>query len=404
MSRHQKISSRYEGVEGGLFSKVTKADVGDNFASMGEDKITLMGWADPFYPDPSVPEHVKEAAVKALAGGFPSHYIMPIGSLELREEIAKKVRSFNKLDVDPRRNIIITPGSDSGLYYAFTMFVEEGDEVLVPDPSYPNNFTNPKFLGGKAVPVPLNKKNGYHLDIEAFERAVTEKTKAVAITHPNNPTTTVFDREELTKLSEFIIKHDLVLIVDQAFEDCVFDDREFVSPASLPGMWERTITVCSVSKGLGLSGFRIGYLIACDEIMDVLYGAAVSVIGTSNTLAQMTALEAFRHPEYVEKYKETHEYRRKEAYRILNSVDNVHMLLPESGFYGWLDISELGDSTEIMEYLIKEAKVAVNDGKSYGSQGADGLRIIYGCLRSNEEAMNALERIAEALRKYPGKK
>lgn len=401
MDVRNKLSERFSGVEGGLFSKVTKADVGDGFASMEGGKVTLMGWADPFYPDPSIPESIKEAMIEEIRKGFPSHYIMPIGSLELREKAAEKLRQKNGLSVDPKRNIIITPGSDSGLFYALAVLLDQGDEILVPDPSYPNNFLDPKLLGAIPVPVNLNKERGYGLDIEAFERAVTERTKAVVLTHPNNPTTTVFSRKELEKLGEFVCRHDLMLVVDQAFEDSIFDGTEFVTPAALPGMWERTITVFSISKGMGLSGFRIGYIAACDQIMDVMYGAAVNVLGAANTLAQLGAIAAFENQGFMERYIQNFDYRRRKAYEIFSKVPGVKIEMPQSGFYCWADVSSIGDSTEVMEYLIKEARVAVNDGKNYGKQGDGCLRIIHGCLGNDEEAVKAMEAIADALRKFP---
>lgn len=401
MGISEKISKRYEGVEGGLFSKVTKADVGEGFAEMGEEKVTLMGWADPFYPDPSLPKEVADAMIEEIRSGFPAHYIMPSGSPELREIITEKLKEKNHLDTDPKRNIIITPGSDSGLFYAISVFVGEGDEVLVPDPSYPNNFMDLQLLGAKAVSVPLDVENGYAFDMEAFENAVTERTKAVVLTHPNNPTTRVYRREELEALAEFVIRHDLVLIVDQAFEETVFDGAELVTPAALPDMWERTVTVFSISKGMGLSGLRVGYIVACDKVMDVMYGAAVNVLGATNSLAQAGAKAAFLNDGYVKKYLEKYDYRRKMAFEIFSNVKGVKIMMPESGFYCWIDVSELGDSTEIMEYLVREAKVAVNDGKAYGRLGEGHLRIIHGCLGSDEEAVEALRRMAEALKKFP---
>ena len=399
MAGKEKISARFQGVEGGLFTKVTKADVGDNFASMA-GKVVLMGWADPFFPDPSLPEVVRRAMNECIDSGFASHYTMPIGSLELREEIAKKFKAYNGVEVDPRRNIIITPGSDSGLFYAMNIFLNPGDEVLVPDPSYPSNFLNPKLMGAVTVPVPLDAKNGYQLDMDAFEKAVTPRTKMVLLTHPNNPTTTVFHRAGLEALADFVIRHDLILVVDQAFEDMIFDGAEFVSPASLPGMWERTVTVCSISKGMGLSGLRVGYVVACDTFMDVYYGGAVNVLGATHTASQVAAIAAFRDSSFMAEYKAHYDRRRRDAYRILGSVPGVKMDMPQSGFFCWIDVSALGDSTQIMDYLIQEAGVAVNDGKNYGAQGNGCLRIINGCLGSDDESEQALQRIAEALRRY----
>lgn len=399
MAKRSKIASRYKDVQGGLFSEVSKADVGDGFASLAKDNVTLMGWADPFYPDPSIPEHVKSSLIKAIETGFPSHYTMPIGSLELRQAISKKLQKFNGINADPSRNIIVTPGSDSGLYYALSIFVEQGDEVLVPDPSYPNNFLDVTLLGGVPISVPLDRNNGYQLDTAAFKQALTAKTKAVVLTHPNNPTTTVFRRDRLEELCQFIVENDLCLVVDQAFEDIVFDEIPFVSPATLPGMWNRTITTFSISKGMGLSGFRVGYLVAADTLMDVLYGAAVNVLGATNTLAQVGALAAFSDDSFLKTYISCFERRRHLAYDILSQIPGVKMQLPESGFYSWLDVSALGDSTKIMNRILREAKVAVNDGKNYGSYGDGYLRIIHGCLADENEAIKAIQRIADTLGK-----
>jgi len=398
MSGNTFISQRYKGVEGGLFSNVTKADVGDSFASMEKDAITLMGWADPFYPDPSIPPQLKQVLIDAIDSGFPSHYTLPSGNPELRKLVAEKLLRFNKITANPMRNIIITPGSDSGLFYALSAVIDPGDEVLVPDPSYPNNFLDIQILGGTPVSVPLLFEEGYQLDISRFKNALTPRTRAVVLTHPNNPTTTVFRNENLLELSQFIQENNLMLVVDQAFEDSVFDGVEFVSPAALPGMWERTITTFSISKGMGLSGFRVGYIVACDEIMDVLYGAAVNVIGATNTLSQQLAIAAYRDDSFMAEYIREFDYRRKMAHRILTDIPGVRMQMPESSFFSWIDVSKLGDSTEVMDYILKNAYVAVNDGKNYGKQGAGYLRIIHGCLGSYADSENALLRIRDSLR------
>jgi aspartate/methionine/tyrosine aminotransferase len=394
-----KMASGFQTVEGGLFSTVTKADVGDGFASM-QDKVTLMGWADPFYPDPSLPEHVMSAMMENLKRGSSTHYTTPIGSLELRQAIARRIKRFNHIDADPKRNIIVTPGSDSGLYFSMSLFINPGDEVLIPDPSYPNNFLNTTLLGGKIIAFPLLADDHFKIDIAGLEKRVTARTKMLVLTHPNNPTSTVFRRENLEALSEFIIHHDLILVVDQAFEDLVLDDMEFVSPANLPGMWERTVTVFSISKGMGLSGLRVGYILAHERIMDVLYGAAVNVVGATNTLSQIGAIAALENDAFIASYRDIFDRRRKAAFDLLSRVPGIRMALPESGFFSWVDVSGLGDSTEVMNYLIREARVAVNDGKNYGSLGDGWIRIVHGCLADDGEAMDSIKRIAAALEKY----
>lgn len=399
MNVKQKMNPAFAALQGGLFTAVTKADVGSAYGDLERQGVSMMGWADPFYPDPSIPQHLLEKAISCLRGGFPSHYTMPIGSDVLKAEIGKKLKKENGLTVDPARNIIITPGSDSGLLYAMMPFICPGDEVLVPDPSYPSNFLNAELLGGKTVAVPLDAENGYRIDIAAFEARVTDKTKLILLTNPNNPTTTVFLREDLNALAAFAHKYNLICVVDQAFESTIFDEREMVTFASLPGMWERTLTVFSISKGMGLSGFRVGYIVADDKVIDVLFGGAVNVLGATNTLSQMVAIEAFRDSSFLLEYNRKHDIRRKYAYEKFNAVPGVSMRMPESGFIAWIDVSALGDSGEIVSYLIREAKVACNDGSAYGRQGAGYLRLIIGCYWDDRKAMDAIDRMCAALRK-----
>ena len=258
MDARSKMKPAFAQTQGGLFSAVAKADVGGSYLEMGKQGVALMGWADPFYPDPARPPHVRKALVDAIDTGFPAHYTPPIGDDELKAEIARKLKAFNHLDVDPKRNIIITPGSDAGLFFSILPFVDRGDDIMIVDPSYPNNFQAVKLLGGNIIRVPLHEEDGFQPRIEEFEARLTPATKAVILTNPNNPTTTVFRRAFLEQLAAFAIEHDLICIVDQAFEDSVFDDVEFVTLASLPGMFERTVTVFSISKGMALSGLRVG--------------------------------------------------------------------------------------------------------------------------------------------------
>ena len=155
------MTDAFKDVEGGLFGEVSKADVGDNVGKLLDNGVKIMAWADVFYPDPAIPESVMKATVDAINTGFPSHYSMPIGLKELRGSTAKKVSKQTGLNIDPGRNVIVTPGSDSGLIFAMMPFLDKGDEVMVPNPSYPNNSLNPKLLGAKTVPVPIYEENNY---------------------------------------------------------------------------------------------------------------------------------------------------------------------------------------------------------------------------------------------------
>lgn len=396
MSIKDLMTPAFQKAMGGLFTKVTKADAGADVEAMMASGTTMLSWADPFFPDPSTPQFVLDATVDALKSGVCSHYTSPLGSDKLKEVIAEKLQAYNGITVDPKRNILITPGSDSGLFFAMYAFIEQGDEILIPDPCYPNNFQNVETRGGVLVPVPLRVENGYQPVAAEFAARITEKTKMLVLTNPNNPTTTVFTRDNMLALAKICVEHNLVCVVDQAFEDIIYDGREMVTMASLPGMWERTVTVCSVSKGMGLSGYRVGYLVADDVIMDAFYGTAVSVLGAANTASQKAVIEAFRQPAFINDYAEIFARRRQKIMEILHDVPGIKTWLPESGFLWWIDVSALGSSAEVSDYLLTHAKVSVNDGAAYGAQGKGYIRIVFGCLRDDEKLYDAFRRMAQA--------
>lgn len=397
----EKMIPAFAEAEGGLFSAVEKADVGSSYQEMEKQGIALMGWADPFMPDRSMPQFIEDALIQAIRDESAPHYTAPIGNQQLKEKIAEKLKRQNGLSVDPSRNILITPGSDSGLFFAILPFVHDGDEVLIPSPSYPNNFLDIRIMGGVPVPVELNPEDGYQLDIAKMESLITEKTRLVLLTHPNNPTTTVYNRRSLEGLRDLCVKHDLFLVCDQAFEDFTFEN-EMITPASLDGMFQRTVTVFSFSKGMGLSGLRVGYLVCCDEIMDSMFANAVAVIGATSTASQRALVKALEHPQFMDEFERAYRVRRQKAYEILNEIPGVKVQLPQSGFMCWVDVRALGDSGQIVSYLVREAKVSVNDGANYGPGGKGYLRIILGVYRDDQKVIDALYRIKNALLKYQG--
>ena len=416
LSFAQSVSKQVTEKVSGMFDVRSKIDPA--FASMDErsssflrtshaKNLIVMGWADPFYPDPTVPEFVLEATIKALKTSG-AHYTLPIGLLELRQAIARKLLDFNGIVADPQKEIIVTPGSDTGLYYAMRPFITPGagHEVLIPEPSYPNNFNNTILLGAKPVSVPLIAEDGFQLNIDEFEKRVTDKTKLVVLTHPNNPTMKVYSRENMEALSQFVIKHDLMIVVDQAFEQTIFDNREFISIATLPGMKDRTVSVFSISKGLGLSGFRVGYIHACEEIMGPMYGAAVNILGATNTAAQYGAIAALDNDGFVKDYNHIYDERRKLAFRKLNEINGVSCLMPESGFMIWVNVSKLGTGREVTRFLAEDANVRVSPGDQYGTTGlgAGYLRIVLGVIKNQASFEDALGLIVTSLGKLSKQK
>ena len=301
--------------------------------------------------------------------------------------------------MDPERNIIITPGSDAGLMFAMMPFIDPGDEVMVPDPQLSKQLPerqNPRRCNGAG---PLREENGYQLEIEEFEKRLTPNTKMIVLTNPNNPTTTVMRRESLEKLAQFAVKNDLIVVCDQAFEDSVYDGVEFVTLASLPGMWERTVTVCSISKGMALSGYRVAYIVADDHIMDVYYGSAVSVIGATNTASQLGAIAALKDASFLEEYNRIFDRRRKIVYEIFNSIPGVSMAMPESTFLCWVNVSRLGTADEVNAYIIKRGQRGGERRHPVRRTKGGHLRIVFGAFREEAQMVAALERVKAALMK-----
>ena len=394
--KKNKMNPAFRTFEGGLFAEVEKADVGDGFERLQESGVDMMSWADPFMPDAAVPQHVKQAALNAMNDPIASHYTAPVGNTRLREQIARRWQKRYGMRLDPQRNILITPGSDSALYFAMLPFIETGDEVIVCTPCYPNNLQNIKMMGAKAVYCELQAADGYQIRKEALEACVSEQTKMIVLTHPNNPTTTVFDQRSLEAVRDLVLAHDLILVVDQAFEDFTFEQK-MIAPAAMADMFAHTVTVCSTSKGYGLSGYRGGYIIADDVFMDVYYGCAVSVIGATNTVSQLAVLAAMEDESFMQEFEAAYDWRRHQAAAILSGIPGVKIQLPQSGFLCWVDVSGLADSSEVCARLLSDARVSVNDGKNYGPGGEKGFRIVLGVYRDNERIRQALLRIREVL-------
>jgi len=367
--------------------------------------VDLFCLADPFYPDPSVPQHVKQSIIKSL-NEEASHYTLPMGSLKMRKAVADRVKKINGIEVDPNKNITITSGSDLAFIYAIRPFMVPGEknEVMMPTPSYGNNFTAPVLAGGRCVPVPTYFWDGFDLKIEEFEKRITTKTKIIALTNPNNPTTTVYKRETLEKIAKFIVRNNLILFIDQCFEELVFDGYEMVNIINMPGMFERTILVSSFSKGMGLCGFRLAYIVAQHEIMSVLHACAVDYVGAPSTMIEAGILAALKDSAFIEEYRQEYMTRGKIAYELLSDIPDVYCYKPESAFFLWVDTHKLGTEDEVYDYLVKNAKVAVTKGSTFGPEGHIGIRIVYGVMKNRMKSLNVVKRIRKALLNYPKNK
>jgi aspartate/methionine/tyrosine aminotransferase len=357
----------------------------------------MMNWADPFRSASRVPQHVIDAVKQALDEGK-TYYTVPIGSLELRKAISRRVKGLNGITADPSTEIIVTPGSDAGLFHAMSVIVAHGDEVIVPEPSYASNSKNSVILGATPVPLILRREENYQINKACLTKILSEKTKLIVLTQPNNPTGTLLNRDSLQAVREVALENGLYVVVDQAFEATVFDGNAMISIAALPDMWDRTITVCSMSKAMGMSGFRLGYNVASKALMQAMHNSAVLILGTANTFAQFGAIAALENCDFVQEFNRVYDQRRHALHDALRDIPGVHMDLPEAGFFAWIDVSALGGGKAVAHY-IDEAEGILVGAVGFGSSVEGFIRIVYGAVGDDAVFNASIQKIASALRR-----
>jgi aspartate/methionine/tyrosine aminotransferase len=363
--------------------------------------ITLLG-ADPFAPAAVLPPHVIDAVKGALDNGK-THYSVSNGFMEpvLRDALVRKLASFNGMTVDPDHELIVVPSAAFALYMSIRLCVRpnRGDEVLNIDPGFAENFNDVQQIGATSVSVPVDPEDGFQIRAAEVEKLITPQTRCLLLTNPNNPTGAVYSRANLEELAKVATEHDLMVIVDQAFERQVYDGIEFVDFATLPGMAERTITIFGTSKDLGLSGFRVAYIVAQRDIVDILKLATFNMHGATNTFAQYGVAAAYDDPSYADAWLDVFARRREYGHRVLDAIDGVRCPLPDGGFYFWVDVASLGGGDAVRDHLIDDAQIGVLPGSMFGTRGGDYLRVMYGTVADEGRYVEGIDRMAASLQR-----
>lgn len=346
-------------------------------------------------PDFDTPANIKEAAKQALDQGVTA-YSSNYGDIRLRRAIAEKLERMNNLTVDPAKEIMVTCGGEEAVAAALFALLEKGDEVLIADPSYIPYSSLTKIAEAEPVYVPLDEKNGYCFDLEKLEAAITEKTKLLVLCTPGNPTGTMMGEESLRKLAEICCRRDILVLADEAYEQVLYDGNKHISIASLPGMWERTITVQSFSKTYSMCGWRIGYLLAPAELIRIVVRAHQTVAMNACSFGQIGALEALTGPQdSLHAMLAEFDRRRLVLYNGLREL-GIPCSRPQAAFYLFPDISEFGmDSFAFAELLLDKYGVATVPGVEFGQNGENHLRISYAT--SFEDCQEGLRRIAQCV-------
>ena len=370
------------------------------------ERSILLNGADLFSPKPCLPAHVIEATKRALDEGR-THYSLANGYAEpeLRAALVRKLHDFNGLDVDPERELLVVPSSAMGLYLGIRVCIRpnQGDEVLNIEPGFSENVNDVVQVGAVNVPVPVREETGFHLDLDVLESKITERTRCIVLTNPNNPTGTVYTRDELEGLADILTRHNLIAVVDQDFERQVYD-TDYVTFATLPGMRERTISVFGTSKDMGLTGFRVGYMVVPEELFGILKIAIFNMHGPTNTFAQIGAAAAFDDPRYADEWVELMRARRAWGQAVLDAIPGVRCPLPEGGFYFWANVSQLGTSEEVRDWLIDDAQIGIGLGTWFSPLGEGFVRIMYGAVPEEDTYHEAIQRIDASLRRLGKRK
>jgi len=327
-------------------------------------------------PSDDTPEHIC-AATKAALDAQCVHYGDLQGTRALRHALAARYRREQGLDAGTEE-VLITNGVTQASFAAFMAAIDPGDEVIVLDPYYPQHNSKITMLGGVVVPVAMACRDGrFALDEPALRAAVTPRTRMLVLINPGNPTGTVWTRDELAALAAVAIEHDLLVLADEVYEYIVFDGRSHLSLASLPGMWERTITVSAFTKAYAMDGWRIGYAVAPASIIRQMKLVTMNLTTHPNVFVQEGALEAVTGPQQPRRRMLEEDRRRRDlVVERLSRIPGIRCATPEGSIYAFPDIRALGlSSAEFSHRLLQRAHVAVEAGSFYGGVGEGHLRL-----------------------------
>jgi len=351
--------------------------------------VISLGVGEPDFP---TPWHICEASIYSIEQGGTS-YTSNRGLLPLREALSVWLRQHYNLSYSADEEMIITTGVSEGLDIAVRAITDPGDEIIIAEPSYVSYSPCVTLAGGVPVPVQCREKDHFRVNPDSLMEKVTSRSKAVIINFPNNPTGAVMRKEHLSAIADIITDHDLLLISDEVYSELTYDGIH-VSPASLDGMWERTITLNGFSKAYAMTGWRIGYFCAPPEICDAALKIHQYVMLCAPVMGQVAALEGLRRGE-AEKDRMVQEYRvrRNIFVKGLNKI-GLSCHLPEGAFYAFPSVEKscLSDN-EFAERLLTEEHVAVVPGSVLGRGGEDHCRCAYAVSRENlGEALTRMER------------
>jgi aspartate/methionine/tyrosine aminotransferase len=348
-------------------------------------------------PDFDTPANIREAAKRALDRGA-THYTPTVGIPELRAAIATDATARKGFAVTPE-HVVVVPGGKPVMFFAILALINEGDEVIYPDPGFPIYESMANYVGGRAVPCPIRQENGFRLDPDELASLVTPRTKLVILNSPANPTGGVSTRDDLERIARVAVDHDLTVLADEIYGRTLYEG-EHVSIASLPGMVERTIVLDGFSKTYAMTGWRLGYAIVPDALVTPFSRLIVNSVSCTNAATQWAGVEALTGPQdAVDAMVAEFKVRRDLIVDGLNAIPGVTCLRPAGAFYVFPDITATGlTGAELADRLLNEGGVSALAGTAFGRVGRNHLRFSYATSRENiAEAMRRMRTVVEPL-------
>ena len=362
------------------------------FFSIAEemDDVISLGVGE---PDFLTPWHIRRTAIDYLDKGA-TRYTANAGLLALREEICNYYsRKFN-INYNPKGEVLVTVGGSEGIDMAIRTLISDGDEVLVIEPSFVCYKPIVETSGGISVPLVTKEENNFKLDAETLENAITDKTKLLVLPYPNNPTGAVMRKNELEKIAEIVIKHNLFVISDEIYSELTYGNEEHCSIASINGMQERTIVINGFSKTYSMTGWRLGYALGPEPVISQMTKLHQFAIMSAPTNSQYAAIEALKYGDKdIAKMREDYDMRRKFTVNAFREI-GLECFEPEGAFYVFPCIKSTGlTSNDFCERLIMEKHVAVIPGTAFGDCGEGFIRVSY-CY-SIDNIRKAIDKIGE---------
>lgn len=347
-------------------------------------------------PNFDTPENIKQAAIRDIAADD-TRYAPEGGLPAFRKAVADKyVRQFGKPFTE--QNIMAAAGGVEGVILSFMTILNPGDEVIIPDPAYTCYEGQARLVGAKVVRVPLREEYGFKLQPEDLEAAITPRTRIVLLNYPSNPVGAVLTPEAGATLAEVIVRHDLIVISDEVYENILFDGRQHYSIAQAPGMEQRTLIVNSLSKTYAMTGWRVGYVVSSNlEIMTRMVKMQQALISCLPGFVMAAGAEAISGSQAaVEEMSRQYAHRRNLMYSLLSEVPGFKVFKTEGSFCVFINIKDYHiDSFEFCKELLENARVMTVPGTAFGSQGQGYIRMCFA--NSDENIIEGCKRIKEYL-------